>query len=50
MKKEYENLELKIQLLANQDVITESVYIEWDTDWKGDDAQGDVGEFGNIFG
>lgn len=49
MKKKYENMQLEIQLFFHQDVITSSVYVEWDSDWK-DDGNQDNGWIGNIFG
>ena len=49
MKKKYENLQLEIQLLSHQDVITSSVYVKWGDDWKGDGNQ-NQNWLGNIFG
>lgn len=49
MKKQYENLALVVVKLDAQDVITSSVYIEWDTQWNGSGNQTD-GWVGNIFG
>ena len=49
MKKKYENLQLEIQLLSHQDVITSSVFVEWDNNWTGNGNQ-DNGWIDNIFG
>ena len=49
MKKKYESFELEILRLETQDVITASVYIEWDDDWNGTGAQ-DGNWVGSIFG
>ena len=49
MKRKYENLQLELVSLLEQDVITSSVYVEWDTDWKGDGSQNNDWT-GNIFG
>ena len=50
MKKKYENLQLEIQLLSHQDVITSSVYVKWDNNWKDDGNQNNDSWIGNIFG
>ena len=48
MKKEYETLEFKILLLATQDVITSSVYVQWAEEWNSEDNNG--AWLDNIFG
>lgn len=47
MKKKYESLELAILLFGNQDVITSSVYVEWEDDWTGNQGENWIG---GIFG
>ena len=49
MKKNYEESRIEIQLFS-QDIITSSVFVEWDNDWKGDGNQNGDGWIGNIFG
>ena len=49
MKKDYETLEFTIQLLATQDVITSSVYVQWAEEWNGEENKDDTW-LGNIFG
>ena len=49
MKKQYENLQLEIQLFSNQDVITSSVFVEWNNNWNSNGDQ-DNGWASNIFG
>lgn len=34
MKKKYNELEFKICLIEFQDIVTTSVMVEWDEDWK----------------
>ena len=47
--KEYKKLEMDI-LFLSEDIVTSSVFVEWDNDWKGDGNQNNDGWIGNIFG
>ena len=40
MKKKYEGIKLNICLLDFQDIVTASVYIEWDDSWQNEDSSG----------
>ena len=47
--KEYKKLEMDI-LFLSEDIVTSSVFVEWDNDWKGEGNQNNDGWVGNIFG
>ena len=47
--KEYKKLEMDI-LFLSEDIVTASVFVEWDKDWKGEGNQNNDGWMGNIFG
>ena len=47
--KEYKKLEMDI-LFLSEDIVTSSVFVEWDNDWKGEGNQNNDGWIGNIFG
>ena len=50
MKKNYEKLEIEVFFMHDQDIVTASVFVEWDNDWKGEGNQNNDGWIGNIFG
>ena len=41
MKKNYERVELNICIMNSQDIVTSSVFVEWDNNWQQDDILND---------
>ena len=38
MKKQFEEVKIEICFMESQDIVTTSLYIEWDKNWSKDDS------------